>query len=91
MDILIPFLACVVIIGAAGIQSRIARTERRLARVERKLDLMLDHFGLQQELPRRDEITALLREGKKIQAVKVYREATGADLREAKEAVDRLA
>ncbi|MEU3947481.1 ribosomal protein L7/L12 [Streptomyces sp. NPDC029526] len=90
MDILILFLACVVILGAAGIQSRIARTERRLARAERKLDLLLDHFGLRQELPRRDEITALLREGKKIQAIKVYREATGADLVEAKEAVDRL-
>jgi ribosomal protein L7/L12 len=37
------------------------------------------------------EVTALLREGKKIQAIKAYRENTGADLKEARDAVERLA
>ncbi|MFJ9666380.1 hypothetical protein ACIRPP_17465 [Streptomyces sp. NPDC101219] len=90
MDVLILSLTCLVILGAAGLQSRIARTDRRLARVERKLDRVLDHLGLQEELPGREEITALVREGKTVQAIKVYREATGADLLEAKQAVDRL-
>jgi ribosomal protein L7/L12 len=36
------------------------------------------------------EVDALLRDGKKIQAIKVYREATGAGLKEAKEAVEKL-
>ncbi|CAL9477001.1 hypothetical protein [Streptomyces sp. enrichment culture] len=90
MDILIPILACAVVLAATGVQSRIARTDRRLARVERKLDLVLGHLGLQEELPRREEIMALVREGRTVQAIKVYREATGADLLEAKQAVDRL-
>ncbi|MEU2386325.1 hypothetical protein ABZ606_17005 [Streptomyces sp. NPDC012461] len=90
MDVLILSLTCLVVLGAAGLQSRIARTDRRLARVERKLDRMLDHLGLHEELPRREEITALVREGRTVQAIKVYREATGADLLEAKQAVDRL-
>ncbi|MGM1080099.1 hypothetical protein ACS0VI_28235 [Streptomyces sp. H28] len=52
---------------------------------------MLEHLGLHEELPEREEITALVREGKTVRAIKVYREATGADLLEAEQAVDRLA
>lgn len=70
--------------------NRFARADERLARVERKLDLIIKHLDLREEFPRMDEVNALVREGKKIQAIKVYREATGAGLREAKEAVERL-
>ncbi|WP_199836308.1 ribosomal protein L7/L12, partial [Streptomyces sp. NRRL F-4489] len=41
--------------------------------------------------PRLAEVDDLLAKGKKIQAIKVYREATGAGLAEAKEAVERRA
>lgn len=37
------------------------------------------------------DLLDLLRQGQKIQAIKVYRERTGAGLRDAKEAVERLA
>ncbi len=37
------------------------------------------------------DLTDLLRRGQKIEAIKLYRERTGTGLREAKEAVDRLA
>ena len=37
-----------------------------------------------------DDVVALARGGKKIEAIKRYRELTGVDLREAKDAVDRL-
>ncbi|GAA2539853.1 MULTISPECIES: hypothetical protein [Streptomyces] len=90
METAILFLVFLVVLGDIAIRSRIARADRRVARVERKLDLVLEHLGLREEVPRADEITALVREGKKVQAVKVYREATGADLIEAKQAVDRL-
>ena len=40
--------------------------------------------------PELAEVMALLEQGKKIQAIKVYRKLTGAGLREAKEAVERL-
>jgi ribosomal protein L7/L12 len=37
------------------------------------------------------EVDALIRADRKIEAIKRYRELTGAELREAKEAVDRRA
>ncbi|MER6384398.1 ribosomal protein L7/L12 [Streptomyces sp. NPDC001127] len=83
-------LALAVLGGVIGFESRFARTDRRLARVERKLDLIMEHLDLREEYPRMDEVAALLREGKKIHAIKVYRDITGADLKEAKDAVDRL-
>ncbi|MFI1763566.1 ribosomal protein L7/L12 [Streptomyces sp. NPDC020800] len=91
MDILgFSALALAVLGLALSTVSRFARADERLARVERKLDLIIQHMDLREELPRMDEVNALVREGKKIQAIKVYREATGAGLREAKEAVERL-
>ena len=45
------------------------------------------------ELPsdKKDEVLGLLKAGKKIEAIKVYREATGFGLKESKEAVEALA
>ncbi|MEU3194051.1 hypothetical protein ABZ686_26250 [Streptomyces sp. NPDC006992] len=40
--------------------------------------------------PRLGEVIELLRSGKRIHAVKRYRELTGVDLKQAKEAVERL-
>lgn len=62
----------------------------QLARIERKLDILLQHHGLEYEpfdgLP--EPIRDALRRGRKIEAIKLYREATGAGLREAKDAID---
>lgn len=91
MDILgFAALALAVVGLTLSTVSRFARADEPLARVERKLDLVIKHLDLREELPRMDEVNALVREGKKIQAIKVYREATGAGLKEAKEAVERL-
>ncbi len=38
----------------------------------------------------RQRVVAALKEGKKIEAIKLYREATGVDLKEAKEAVEAM-
>lgn len=78
MDMLGYFLAAAVaLVGVGSIENRISRADKRVARVERKLDLILDHLGLHEREPWSDEVDALLRDGKKIQAIKVYREATG--------------
>ncbi|CAM5228018.1 MULTISPECIES: hypothetical protein [Streptomyces] len=90
MDIAVLFLTSVVILGILTLQSHVSRAERTIARVERKLDLVLQHLDLHEEIPGKDGIVALVREGKTVQAVKAYREATGAGLLEAKQAVDRL-
>ncbi|NED35906.1 ribosomal protein L7/L12 [Streptomyces sp. SID8499] len=76
--------------GLAGNGGRLTRADRRLARIEHKLDLILDHLDLREEDPRLDEVAGLARAGRTIEAIKTYREVTGAGLKEAKEAVDRM-
>jgi hypothetical protein len=67
---------------------------RRIGRVNDKLDLLLAQAGVRldtPDVPRLDEIRELARSGKKIHAIKLYRNVTGADLAEAKNAVEQLA
>ncbi len=68
---------------------KIARIERRLGLVESKIDAVLEHLGIPFAEPRFEDVDAYLRAGKKMQAIKAYRERTGAGLAEAKEAVER--
>ncbi|OLZ69499.1 hypothetical protein AV521_18490 [Streptomyces sp. IMTB 2501] len=90
MDIVGFLLFLALIVGLGTVESRISRADRRVARVEHKLDLILGHLGLREDDSRMDEVIALARDGKKIQAIKLYREITDAGLKEAKEAVERL-
>jgi ribosomal protein L7/L12 len=83
-------LAMIVFATYAGLESRLGRADRRMARVEKKLDLILDHLGLQQTEPQLERVAALARDGKKIQAIKVYRDVTGVGLKDAKDAVERM-
>lgn len=62
----------------------------RLTRLERNTRLIMEHLGMQQVPPELPQVAALLAEGKKIQAIKAYREATGVGLRQAKDAVERM-
>jgi Uri superfamily endonuclease len=82
------FVASVALWGS--IETRVRRIDRRTARVEWKVDLLLEQLGVQDVDPAQDRVGALLRQGKKIQAIKLYREITGADLVEAKNAVERM-
>lgn len=74
-----------------GTRSLEPSLEARLARVERKLDAICDHLGLEVErYPGvSEQVADALRRGRKIEAIKRYREETGASLRDAKDAVDR--
>ena len=92
MDIMgFSVVALAVLVGIMGNETRFARADRRLARIERKPDLIMDHLDLREDDPRLDEVAGLVRAGRKIEAIKLYRETTGAGLKEAKDAVDRLA
>ena len=63
----------------------------RLDRLEWKVDLILNHLGIHPPAAGvTDGIAELLAEGRKIEAIKLYRERTGVGLKEAKDAVDRL-
>lgn len=69
-----------------------ARTHRRLTAIERKLDAIVNHLGV--VVPDDDdepEVRRLIQQGRRIQAIKLYREKSGTDLATAKNAVDDLA
>ncbi|WP_030679489.1 ribosomal protein L7/L12 [Streptomyces rimosus] len=80
----------VIVVLASTMDARHKTLERRLRRMDRKLDLIMEHLGIEETGPEgMAEIDALLHKGKKIEAIKRYRELTGAGLVEAKEAVER--
>ena len=97
MEWIVPFavllpLVLVVLVAGSGRRAAAEYQARRLAAVERKLDLVIEHLGLREAEP--DAPAAVVQEllaGRKIQAIKVYREATGATLKEAKDAVEEVA
>ncbi len=70
----------------------------RIIRLERKVDFLLRELGLVEKEeanllnpdPILDEVVALVRQGNKIGAIKLYREKTGVGLKEAKDAVEKL-
>ena len=91
---LVVLLPLVLVVLAAGSGRRAAaeHQSRRLAAIERKLDLVMAHLDIREPEP--DAPAVVMQEllaGRKLQAIKVYRAATGASLREAKDAVEALA
>jgi ribosomal protein L7/L12 len=67
----------------------VSEVASRTRRIERKLDRVLQLLGATDPANLRPVREALL-QGRKIEAIKLYRQATGADLRTAKDAVDEL-
>jgi ribosomal protein L7/L12 len=66
-------------------------TKARVARIERKINALLRHHGVDptQGLPLSERVKQLANDpSRKIEAIRVYREETGAGLAEAKEAVE---
>ncbi|MGD6747767.1 ribosomal protein L7/L12 [Streptomyces sp. BH106] len=88
--ILILLVGALIAVGT--IERKVDRADRRAARVERKLDLVIGHLGIETGtlVPGLDGVRALVRDGKKIEAIKAYREATGVGLKEAKDEVERI-
>ncbi|GIF41621.1 ribosomal protein L7/L12 [Actinoplanes xinjiangensis] len=97
MEWAVPFavmlpLVLLVLVVAGGRRGTVDRQAQKLAAVERKLDLIMAHLGIREPEP--DVPGAVLQEllaGRKIQAIKEYRDATGVGLKEAKDAVEFLA
>lgn len=77
------------------VSQSIAAVSRRIEAVEWNVARLLTQAGLQWEEPPAPEgpdaeIVALVAAGNKLEAIKRYRELTGADLATAKQAVDQL-
>ena len=92
-------LILVVVIGLAMVVqgSRASTAERkqrlmanRLADLERKVDAIAGHLGVTVPEPDNSDLVALLREGKRIQAVKLHREQSGFDLADSVAFIDEL-
>lgn len=70
----------------AGIEKRVGA----LWRIEAKIDLLLKQAGVEfnpfRNLPQ--SVVEALARGKKVQAIKCYREATGAGLKESKDVIE---
>jgi endonuclease V-like protein UPF0215 family len=83
------------LLGLAGVGVRLAEMRSRmgvLSRVEAKLDLLLKQANIKfdpyADLPR--EIAEAVRAGQKINAIKLYRQSSGVDLKEAKEFIEEF-
>jgi ribosomal protein L7/L12 len=72
--------------------------EGRIQRLERKVDFLFQRFGVDpsaafaadaDELP--TSFYEALQRGRTIEAIKIYREATGVGLKQAKDAVEAMA
>jgi hypothetical protein len=69
------------------------RYNARILRLENQVKLLSDRLGIPFDdgssgMP--PEVVQLARDGRKIEAIKVYRDLTGAGLAESKQAVDQL-
>lgn len=68
----------------------LGKTGATVGRLERKLDALIKHTGVDVASHTNQEVAELVKAGRKIEAIKLYRELTGAGLAEAKEAVEKM-
>lgn len=78
---------CLVMLAAAMTGSRARRGHD--AWLRRRIDLLLDHFGIDPDAEVREEVMPLLRRNRRIPAMRLYRRRTGADLETARMVVER--
>lgn len=75
------------------LEQDVANLRRRVSLLERQIAFLMQAFHVTFEDegdPVPPEVVELLRRGNKIAAIKAYREATGATLREAKALIESL-
>lgn len=86
-------VALVTIVVGSNVGGRAQALERRLSRLEAKLDEVAQRAGVRfdDEAWQRGEIARLVAAGRKIEAIRVYREQhPDVGLREAKQHIDSL-
>lgn len=75
-------------------ENEVASLRQRVAKLERTVEFLLQYLHLNapdaMDNPVSQELIDLVRRGKKIEAIKLYREQTGLGLKEAKAFIDRL-
>jgi len=67
------------------------RQAEQMRAIDRRLKLVMDHLGIVERAPALPQVVREhLAAGRKIQAIKEYRAATGVSLKEAKDAVEGM-
>ena len=67
-----------------------SRTEWKVDALRRRVDAIAEHLGITADPCCPPEVSDLAKSGRKIDAIKAYRKATGAGLAEAKGVVEKL-
>ncbi|MEO0807351.1 MAG: ribosomal protein L7/L12 [Cyanobacteria bacterium J06643_4] len=84
-------LTLVVSVTMLGFSSRVGRLESKISRVERGLTLLMENANLEMPSLLSERVKQIAKNPKrKIEAIRAYREETGAGLKEAKEAVEEF-
>lgn len=93
LALLLLILLAVNPVSAAGNAARIAALSHRLRRLERSLEAVAAHLGVTlppEPVEGSPAVRELVREGKKIKAIKLHRDETRLGLADAKAAVERI-
>jgi hypothetical protein len=87
---LVLVLALLILSLCFSLTSAVSNNGQRLRSLERRVDLILKHLGIDPNQGINPQVQELMKAGQKIQAIKLYRELTGAGLKEAKDYVESL-
>jgi hypothetical protein len=71
-----------VMLMIAAVEMRSSKAERRIRAIEQKLGLLLQHFGIDPNIPPSEQVRQLAADpSKKLRAIRLYCKETGADIR----------
>lgn len=89
-------IAAIVVIFSHGSRAYFAGPRPEQLRMQRQLDAIMKHLGLAEPLASRPgalspQVASLVAAGRRVEAIKLYRQETGEDLKRAKAAVDGAA
>ena len=85
------FLLTVIVAFMVFNDARIKRVERQIKRTELYLKLILERLEIEAPSRLSERVKKIaLEPGRKIEAIKLYREETGAELKEAKEVIEEF-
>jgi hypothetical protein len=86
-------IAAIVVICAGGVRVYFSALIPRQVRMQHQLDAIMTHLGLPEPALSRagflsPQVEALIAAGRKIEAIKLYRQETGEGLKQARDAVE---
>ena len=83
-------LIAFIILFAVSSIFNLSRPSNRLARLERKIDLLIKHAGIDPYADVPSDVIAAIKADNLLEAIRLYRKATGVSLKEAKELVEGI-